>query len=119
MTEADEIVVYNVDSGDEESSITVAAIHCVASHDSMPVLVVGSRNGFVYIIAVVDPKVAIILHTLHLCRDKIDGIQFVSCTHHAVACAGTDFFLIEVMPLIHAGIITNRHHLMECFVFTG
>lgn len=69
----------------------------MTSHETMPVIAVGTREGVVFIVCAVDPKAAIVLHRLYLCRDKIDNIQFISGSHHIVAISGNDFYLLEVV----------------------
>lgn len=95
-TESNQIVIYNIEHGLEESSLELPEINCIVSHETFPVVTIGTCHGFVYILAVIDPKAATIIHKFYLCREKIDGIQFVSGSHHVVANSANDFFILKV-----------------------
>lgn len=95
-TEADEIVIYNIQNGKEEGLLELDGIHCMTSHDSLPVIALGTTTGMVYILSILDAKAPIFLHKFFLCTDRIDCIQFIPNGQDVVANSERKFFIITV-----------------------
>lgn len=95
-TESDEIVVYNIKNGKEEGILEIDGIHCMTSHDSLPVIALGTSTGMVYILSILDAKVPIVLHEFFLCTERIDCVQFMPNGQDVVANSEQKFFVITV-----------------------
>lgn len=71
----------------------------MASHESLPVISVGTDKGMVHVLSILDPKVPKIIHRFYLCNAEIDGIQYISGRNDMVIHSNQNFFIITVSVL--------------------
>lgn len=70
---------------------------CLNSHESLPVIVIGTNIGKVYVLSILDPKTPAILHEFYLCSHEITSVKFLPTGSDMVVNSSIgDFFIITV-----------------------